>query len=1226
MSLITFLFFICQALLLVPKSYQYCYEFSAPEHGRINFGPHNSYYQIACDPGYFIQGQSTVYCSGYDWENPVSATCVKSTFCPLPPPLKHGTVMDCSPTNMPRHSKKCTFRCTDGYELLGPSYMICRSNGKLTDENGEENFPKCVASALSSIQAYSDGKQGVEDPIPSKRRRNHFQYGEPLLREPQDDPCKNRGGCDHVCKNDKGLPRCRCNSGFTLAEDQRSCIALCLPGCSHGYCEQPNECICESGWVGEFCDTCVKHPGCQHDTCTEPRQCNCNEGWEGQFCNKALCLPGCVHGDCKHPNECICEMGWVGEFCDICEKYPSCQHGTCTEPWQCNCDKGWDGFLCDQALCLPRCVHGDCEQPNECKCEPGWVGELCDTCVKHPNCQHGTCIERWQCICDEGWGGPFCDQEKKHPDPDLVKSFQTTNVQNPHEVGLNGFNRNHPCFNHPCQQYCRVENGRAQCRCKAGYKLNIDEKTCRVHKPCKINKWNCSHICNDNGNGTATCGCPSGLILGKDGKRCIKVVSTNAHCRACSHICKNEGNGKVSCACPTGLILDSDRKTCIDIDECKQSDLNHCQHFCHNTKGSYMCSCREGYTLTDDYNCEDVDECSSEYLNDCQHNCINIDGSYECSCEAGYILIGRHKCEGCRKNMYWSYNLQGCLDCPKYSRTHSEGKLSIKDCICEPGYEGMPGEHIACEDINECLINNFGCSYKCINIPGSAYCICPDGFKLDADNKTCVDVDECSIKNGGCEGTCHNSEGSFSCSCDKGFTLSQDRYSCDDIDECLEDKGGCEHKCNNYRGGFYCSCKPAYHLDNDLKTCIAGHCPGLPLPRYTTMVCKRQHNPLPKMDNYPHGTNCMFTCQEGYKNTEDSNRVKCLRNGTWSGSLPKCRPQHCHPLEVPENGVVHPSNCSKHDMEVNRRCTFTCRMGYELEGQRVFSCQTDLKWNHGDIPVCKPVKLEPVIRCPEDIRVTLLPGQATHNISVPKPRTNMNNYEVHPAWVSVDKLTEFGAGITDITFTAISDVSNKTATCITTVIVLDEEPPVFEFCPDPISIENVDPTGQLVTWEEPVVTDNVQVASVFSILRPNMTFTPGTYFVEYVAKDSSGNIETCSFGITVMGINCSNLKDPEHGQANCSDWLFGTLCSPECKSGYMRDPDEPEYYSCSDSGVWEPSDTISECLRFSHAISSTCEDGFEFKTILETEENVCIECSSNTVWSPTTKKCEKTTT
>ena len=41
-------------------------------------------------------------------------------------------------------------------------------------------------------------------------------------------------------------------------------------------------------------------------------------------------------------------------------------------------------------------------------------------------------------------------------------------------------------------------------------------------------------------------------------------------------------------------------------------------------------------------------------------------------------------------------------------------------------------------DINECLINNGGCSHNCINLDGTYICTCPTGYELDSRRKNCV--------------------------------------------------------------------------------------------------------------------------------------------------------------------------------------------------------------------------------------------------------------------------------------------------------------------------------------------------------------------------------------------------------------------------------------------------------------------------------------------------------
>ena len=100
-----------------------------------------------------------------------------------------------------------------------------------------------------------------------------------------------------------------------------------------------------------------------------------------------------------------------------------------------------------------------------------------------------------------------------------------------------------------------------------------------------------------------------------------------------------------------------------DYNEC-QLDCHGCAHECVNTYGSYKCTCRVGYELeSDKHNCTgktsmvficmqlqvvlvDIDECARQ-IDNCDQNCHNTIGSFYCSCNTSYLLNSNgYSCNG----------------------------------------------------------------------------------------------------------------------------------------------------------------------------------------------------------------------------------------------------------------------------------------------------------------------------------------------------------------------------------------------------------------------------------------------------------------------------------------------------------------------------------------------------------------------------------------------------
>ncbi|XP_077974871.1 uncharacterized protein LOC120330220 [Styela clava] len=189
------------------------------------------------------------------------------------------------------------------------------------------------------------------------------------------------------------------------------------------------------------------------------------------------------------------------------------------------------------------------------------------------------------------------------------------------------------------------------------------------------------------------------------------------------------------------------------------------------------------------------------------------------------------------------------------------GDDSMLECTCKPGFQAKKGE-AQCTDVNECLVDNGGCTDQCKNTEGSFQCGCStDGFFLAPDGFNCTDR-SCAVGNAGCEHNCHlTGEGGYFCTCNKGFRIMGDQHNCSDINECTDKKyqHSCEQRCINDPGSYYCDCDEGYILSynqrkcNDVDECV-------------TQGLNCDH----ECRNYPGGWSC--SCYQGYQvNPTDPN-------------------------------------------------------------------------------------------------------------------------------------------------------------------------------------------------------------------------------------------------------------------------------------------------------------------------------------------------------------------
>ncbi|KAL6430493.1 hypothetical protein ACFW04_007830 [Cataglyphis niger] len=365
-----------------------------------------------------------------------------------------------------------------------------------------------------------------------------------------------------------------------------------------------------------------------------------------------------------------------------------------------------------------------------------------------------------------------------------------------------------------CTDICVPTPGSYYCKCRDGFTLLEDGKTCRKDLPtdrCK-STHPCEQRCTDNGV-AVICSCNPGYDLANDGRSCIpKSPKDNKKADV-------DEDNELSPLCPSGYRYNATNQVCDDLDECLERDV--CPGRCQNTIGSYVCitarsaknapyeSCPPGYQWELRTGvCVDIDECTvlSDACAADKPFCVNTQGSYTClemtgvkSCPAGFKFD--RSLQQCRDVDECAEAIHSCLaDVEQCRNTEGAYECDIK---CEEGFTYSIGLG-ACVDIDECIESHNPCpdpSTICINTEGAYKCMkslslanlpplppieknltknlaahqkdlvitrrtCSAGYKPANDSEmTCIDVDECSEQLHSCEHdeSCVNELGSYRC-------------------------------------------------------------------------------------------------------------------------------------------------------------------------------------------------------------------------------------------------------------------------------------------------------------------------------------------------------------------------------------------------------------------------------------------------------------------------------